>query len=209
MSIPTRGECLDLMSQAGMPPHIKKHSLMVAEIALFLGKRLRQKGIRLSIPLLEAGGLLHDIAKVQSLSCGGSHEKLGAKFLHERGYMQLASIVQDHVTLDLIRLNGPITESLVVNYADKRVKHDQIVTLQERFTDLIERYAKSPENAARLEQKYHQYSTLEQRIFGCLAIEPEANELMQLSADIAGEDGGQDHEWRQNKSRVACRGEIR
>lgn len=210
MSIPTRSECLNLMHQTKMPLHIQRHSLMVAEIALFLSELLAQTGVRLNIPLVEAGGLLHDIAKVESLSGGGRHERLGARLLHDRGYPHLASIVQDHVTLDLIRLNGPITESLLVNYADKRVKHDQIVTLTERFDDLIQRYAKTPESEARLQERYQQYSVLERRIFDRLEIEPDTNELMQLSAKIAGNNGGEeDYEWRQNQGRVACRGEIR
>jgi len=174
-----------------MPLHIQKHSILVTEIALFLSKLLNRNGTKLDLTLVEAGGLLHDIAKAQSLSSGKRHEKLGAKLLHDWGYVRLASIVQDHVSLDLIRLNGPITESLMVNYADKRVKHDQVVTLEERFFDLIDRYARTPEHQIHLQQRFRQYSVLEQRIFDHLTIRPDAEELMQLSLKIVGNNGGE------------------
>lgn len=191
MTIPTRIECLNLMKQTRMPLHIQKHSILVTEIALFLSKLLNRNGAKLDLTLVEAGGLLHDIAKAQSLSSGKRHEKLGAKLLHDWGYVRLASIVQDHVSLDLIRLNGPITESLMVNYADKRVKHDQVVTLEERFFDLIDRYARTPEHQIHLQQRLRQYSVLERRIFDHLTIRPDAKELMQLSLKIVGNNGGE------------------
>jgi len=191
MAIPTRSECLNLMKQTRMPLNIRKHSMLVTETALFLSKLLNRNGARLNLSLVEAGGLLHDIAKAQSLASGERHEQLGAKLLHDWGFVGLASIVQDHASLDLIRLNGPLTESLMVNYADKRVKHDQVVTLEERFVDLIKRYAKAPEHEVKLQQRFLQYSVLEQRIFEHLAIRPDAKELMQLSVQIAGNNGGE------------------
>ena len=191
MLIPTRRECLNLMKKTLMPLHIQKHSILVTEIALFLSKLLNLNGTKLDLSLVQAGGLLHDIAKARSLSSGERHERLGAKLLHDWGYVGLASIVQDHVSLDLIRLSGPITESLIVNYADKRVKHDHVVTLEERFADLVERYAKTPQHEAHLQQRFRQYSVLEQRIFDHLTIRPDAKELMQLSLKIVGDNGGE------------------
>lgn len=178
MAVPTRSECLKLMRKTQMPPHIQKHSLLVADIALYLTRLLNQNSVKLNLAIVEAGALLHDIAKAQSISTGVRHESMGAQLLHEWGYLQLAAIVHDHVNLDLVRLNGPITESLVVNYADKRVKHDEIVSLQNRFYDLIERYAKTSEHEKRLLQKLQLYIILEQRIFGHLAIDPNAIEHM-------------------------------
>lgn len=172
MAIPTRSECFRLMRKMQMPPHIQRHSLLVAEIALYLAELLKQNGARLNSALVEAGALLHDIAKSRSLSTGVRHESMGAQLLHEWGYLALAAIVQDHVNLDLIRLNGPITESLLVNYADKRVKHDQVVSLEERFYDLIDRYAKTSRQEQRLLQKLQLYTILERKIFGRLTMEP-------------------------------------
>lgn len=180
MAVPTRFECLQLMQKRLMPQHIRNHSILVADLALHLGRLLNRNGARLDTRVLEAGGLLHDIAKAESLRTGARHEQLGAKILHDLGYLHLACIVQDHVSIDLIRLHGPITESLIINYADKRVKHDCIVTLEERFLDLIRRYARSAEQAAHLRRRLDLYRTLEGKIFEHLTIEPDEVETMQL-----------------------------
>ncbi len=180
MSIPTRSQCLRLLNQTGMPPHIQEHSILVAEIALYLGRLLNQNSIRLNIELLEAGALLHDIAKARSLATGENHAELGARMVHDLGYGRLAPIVQEHVHLDSTRADGPVTESLLVNYSDKRVKHDRIVTLEERFLDLIDRYAKTEEHRARMRERLDLYFILERNIFYHLAIGPTQMELMSL-----------------------------
>jgi len=185
MAVPTRFECLQLMRKRLMPQNIQNHSILVANLALQLGRLLHYSGTRLNARVLEAGGLLHDIAKAESLDTGVRHEKLGAKILHDLDYLHLAHIVQDHVSIDLIRLHGPITESLIINYADKRVKHDCIVTLEERFWDLIHRYARSTEQEAHLRRRLELYRTLERKIFDHLSIEPDAMEVMQLSLNFS------------------------
>lgn len=185
MAVPTRFECLQLMRKRLMPQNIQNHSILVAKLALHLGRLLNRNGTRLDARVLEAGGLLHDIAKADSLHTGARHEKLGAKILHDLNYLQLAYIVQDHVSIDLIRLNGPLTESLIINYADKRVKHDCIVTLEDRFLDLIHRYARSTEQEVHLRRRLDLYRTLERKIFDHLTIEPDATELMRLSLNFS------------------------
>ncbi|MCE5244776.1 MAG: HD domain-containing protein [Syntrophobacteraceae bacterium] len=169
------------MDQVLMPPHIRRHSMMVAEIALYLARLLNQNSIRLNLQLVEAGALLHDIAKPRSLETGEHHNVLGASMLEAWGYPLLAPIVRDHVTMDDARLNNPITESVLVNYADKRVKHDQVVTIQERFADLVERYGKDREHRKYLMGKINQYAELERRIFEHLAIGPTEPALMAIT----------------------------
>lgn len=177
-TIPTRSQCLELMAQIQMPEHIRKHSLMVAQVAVLLGRFLNQNSIRLDLKLLEAGALLHDVAKAESLATSQRHEDLGARMLDRWGYPLLSPIVREHVILEAQALTGPITESLVVNYADKRVKHDQIVPLEDRFSDLISRYAKTGEHRKWLQAKFELYLQLEARLFEHLSITPK--DLTQL-----------------------------
>ncbi len=181
MFIPTRRECLFLMEQIQMPGHIRKHSLMVAEIALYLSRLLNRNSTRLNLELVEAAALLHDIAKARSLHTGENHSELGASMLLEWGFPPLAPIVREHVSLDLQSLRGPVTESLVVNYADKRVKHDQVVTIEDRFHDLVERYGRTQDHRKWILQKLDVYRALERKIFDHLAISPSGVELMCLS----------------------------
>ena len=185
MTIPTRQECMDLMERVQMPPHIRRHSLLVAEISLYLGRLLNRNSSRLDLELVEAAALLHDIAKPRCLSTGENHNTLGADMLEEWGYPLLAPIVRDHVTMDEARVTAPVTESVLVNYADKRVKHDQVVTIQERFEDLIERYGKHREHKTYLREKLGLYVELERKIFEHLAIGPTEPQLMGLTMETA------------------------
>ena|GEM_PF-186437 len=194
MPIPTRSQCLALMDRTQMPPHIRRHSFMVAEIALYLARRLNTDSIRLNLELTEAAALLHDIAKARSIATGERHDELGARMLHDWGYPALAPIVQDHTTMDFIRVHGPVTESVLVNYADKRVKHDQVVTIEDRFHDLVERYAKTRESKVYLLKRLDLYLVLEKKIFEHLNISPAGRELMQLSPDTRPE-----REWSYNE----------
>ena len=210
-AVPNRNECLLLMRRACMPAHIQKHSLLVADVAIFLSKLLNEHKITLNLEVVQAGGLLHDIAKAQSLATGERHETLGARMLHQYGYLLLASMVQDHVSMDLIRLNGHINDSIIIYYAHKRVKHDQIVTLKERFADLVQRYSRTVQQQAHMHRKYELYAKLEQRIFSHLEMDPNAGELMQLSfSNEVGDNGGEEQygHW-QTTGGIACRGEIR
>jgi hypothetical protein len=60
--------------------------------------------------------------------------------LREMGYDELAPIVESHVFFDDFKQEGPLEERELVYYADKRVMHDRIVTIEERIKDLVERY---------------------------------------------------------------------
>lgn len=187
MAIPTRDQCLVLMERVLMPEHIKSHSFVVAQIAVYLGRLLNQNSVRLNLELLEAGALLHDIAKARALSTGERHEDVGARMVADWGYALLSPIVKEHVVLDFAILRGPITESLVVNYADKRVKHDQVVPLRDRFSDLIGRYAKTREHRAWLQEKFDLYLQLEARIFEHLTINPDDLDRLGGQPVVSGE----------------------
>ncbi|MCU0586601.1 MAG: HD domain-containing protein [Syntrophobacteraceae bacterium] len=184
-------ECESLLERVQMPRHIQLHSMLVAEVAVFLGTLLNNRQTDLDLQLLEAGGLLHDIAKPRSIATGERHEELGAVMLRDWGYPMVAHIVREHVTMDHGRIMGPVNESILVNYADKRVRHTEIVSIEARFLDLIDRYARSREQAVFLEERMGLYFRLEERIFERLPISPTGEELMAIQVSIeAGEEGG-------------------
>ena len=188
MLIPSRTECMELLRQFDMPQHIRRHSLLVAEVALFLAVRLNRNSSRLDLPLIEAPALLHDIGKVSGLKTGEDHAALGAQMLEGIVAPAVARIVMEHITLDSSQVSGPVTESLIVNYADKRVRHDQVVSVEDRYHDLIERYAKAPPQVQFLRHKLDLCSELERTIFSHLTIAPHGSEIMGITIDcIEGE----------------------
>ncbi len=95
----------------------------------------------------------------------------------------IARIVEEHTTLDSSQVAGPVTESLIVNYADKRVRHDRVVSIEERYHDLIERYAKAPQQVLFLRRKLDLCYALERTIFSHLSIAPHGSEIMGITID--------------------------
>lgn len=76
---------------------------------------------------------------------GMGHEDATAAFLRERQFDAVALIIATH-GLRLPSEDRQSTEQKVLFYADKRVKADEIVSLEERFRDFNERYADSPKD---------------------------------------------------------------
>ncbi|HAA84114.1 MAG: Metal dependent phosphohydrolase [Thermodesulfobacterium sp. 37_54] len=167
-------DCYALLEKEQVPPHIIRHSEKVALLSVFLGCRLKKEGkANLEIPLLIAGALLHDIKKYEAILKGTNHAIAGYRFLKSLGYPQIASIIKSHVYLDLSTLKGPITEEEIVYYTDKRVKHEEIVCLKERFSDLKIRYGKTLSSQVRIYFLEKLSYVIEDRIFKGLSFGPE------------------------------------
>jgi uncharacterized protein len=171
--IPSRDECFLLLRRYEVPPHIIQHSEMVKRIALCLCDFLNREGERLNGPMVEAASLLHDIAKWKTLNTGESHAQSGAQIIQQLGFFEVGEIIRQHVMLDEERWDGPVSEAAVVYYADKRVKHTDIVSLDDRFKDLIERYGRTRSAAAWLRDLEKRCATLEAHLFQRLPIAPE------------------------------------
>lgn len=160
------------MFRYGMLENIIDHSIEVARVALFLSSELNRKGQKIDLLLVEAAALLHDLTKTECLRTRQDHARTGSKLLKEMGYERLGEVVEEHIHLMSEKDPSSITEEEVVNYADKRVKHDQIVSLEERFKDLEERYGESKRALERLEGLKRATYEIEKKIFSILGIDP-------------------------------------
>jgi len=170
--IPTREECLRLMDQYGMLNHIMEHSIEVTKVALCLAAELNRKGEQLDLGLIEAASLLHDLTKSECLKTKEDHARTGSQLLKEMGYVRVGEVVAEHIVLSGKNDPSFVTEEEVVNYADKRVQHNRIVSLEERFNDLMERYGKSQKASEQMEQLKKATFQMEQKIFSILGIDP-------------------------------------
>jgi len=171
--LPSPDHCLELMEAHGMLPNIREHSFRVMEVARFLGEALAEAGFDLSLPLVTAGALLHDLGKTPCLGTLTNHAELGAGILEELGYPHVAQVVREHVHLDgNIMDPRPLREAELVNYADKRVLHETVVTLEERFADLKVRYGRTPEAKVRIKATEIRARALEDKLFASLALTP-------------------------------------
>lgn len=172
MTIPTRDKCFILMTQFEMPDHIRRHSLLVARVATMIATDFGASGLPIDVELVERSALLHDIGKAQGLVTKEDHGVLGAKLLTDEGYDELAPIVRGHIGLTSFDDDEPFSETLIVNYSDKRVMHDTIVSLEVRFNDLEERYARDETGRTLVAQMLDVYRRLESAIFRELSFNP-------------------------------------
>jgi uncharacterized protein len=172
--LPSYNQCLKLMDAHGMLPHIREHSFAVMRVSRFLGEALVEAGFDLFLPLVEIGALLHDLGKTPCLGTPTNHAEYGAVILEDLGYPQVAQVVREHV-----HLNGnlsdarPLREAELVNYADKRVLHAEVVTLEDRFADLKVRYGRTPEALARIKATEIRARALEEKLFAPLRLTPQ------------------------------------
>jgi putative nucleotidyltransferase with HDIG domain len=173
MPLPSRARCLDVMEELAVPDNIRRHSLLVADVAVALARELRARGEPLDLDLVEAAALLHDVGKARSLETGEDHGVLGADMVSEIGYPALAPIIREHTLLSARRLGGRVDESLLVNYCDKRVRHDEVVSLERRLEDLADRYCRTPEQRRVLDVLMDLYTRLERQIFAGLGFGPD------------------------------------
>lgn len=161
--IPSRAECDELMVQYSMLPNIVDHSIQVMNVSLVIMDNLRS-GVSVNRDLVIAAALLHDIAKTRSLETKEPHDASGGMLLRELVFPSIAEIVEQHVIFRNLNIEGRLEEREIVYYADKRVLHDTIVTIEERLHDLIQRYGKTEEIRKLILQNKNQIFLVEKKI---------------------------------------------
>jgi putative nucleotidyltransferase with HDIG domain len=152
LPVPDDAACFAIWDRTDMLENIREHSMAVAGVATFLARRAREVGMEADVEAVRASALLHDIAKTYCIVHGGNHSQLGGAWAAElTGNPYIASGVTHHVfwpfDLDL----GRYFLQLAVLYGDKRVTHDRLVDIDDRFEDLLDRYGKS----ALIRQRMH------------------------------------------------------
>jgi putative nucleotidyltransferase with HDIG domain len=158
-----------------MLDNIRAHSRMVSQVALLVNHWLGESGLTLRQDAILAGALAHDIAKTQCLNSDRLHSEEGYEILKEKGYPELAYLVRVHVYLPE---GHPLDEAMVVNYADKRVKHDHIVGLDDRYDYIEKRYGRGePERIARIAKGRARAFSVEDVIFNQIGLAHKPSEI--------------------------------
>ncbi|MCF8086171.1 MAG: HDIG domain-containing protein [Desulfohalobiaceae bacterium] len=174
-TIPEDQTCFQFWRELDMPEHIGTHSLMVARIATSLATWAKQRGWDVRIQEVRAAALLHDLGKAYTIVHQGSHSQIGASLVMQRlGNPAIAQGVIHHVhwpgELNLERHFLPLT----VLYADKRVVHDRIVSVRERFEDIVSRYAHSFERMQKIYRSHARVLALEKLLTQSLEVDVHA-----------------------------------
>lgn len=149
LELPDISHCQSWIAEFGLPVTLQMHVHMVAAVAYQLAVWLRNSGEEINPLLAHRSGLLHDLAKMQTLGkeSGSSlgHAELGARILEDRGYAQIGKVVRTHALHSVNELET--WEQKLVYYADKLVEGNRIATLDERIKALQQRY---PHDAHRI-----------------------------------------------------------
>ncbi len=122
------GSCAQALLSAAAPGEkVEAHCRAVASEALRIADALP---VELDRELLESAALLHDVARGEK-----DHARLGAAWLRELGYAEAAALVARHHDL----LSETIDEAAVLYLADKCVREDRRVSIEERFAESARR----------------------------------------------------------------------
>jgi molybdenum cofactor cytidylyltransferase len=134
--IPTAAECEAILSGRHVEKLVVRHVRKVAEVAQRLAYTLASTGLDLNLELVQAGALLHDLAKGQP-----NHASAGASILRAMEYPRVAEIVAAHTDLASY---STLDESAIVYLADKLVRGEKEVTIAERFQPALDRFGNNP-----------------------------------------------------------------
>ncbi len=163
----TLKEIKELKKEFVTPIHVQKHEKSVTKIANLFAKKIFQNGIPLDQKLTNTAANIHDFVRLinfKELDYNFFQEKitpqkkkkweelrkkykkeyhhaiLGAEILKEKGFSACGDIVSAHRMGRIIEKEEMTLEEKIVYLSDKKVVHDQIVSLQERFIDSEKRH---------------------------------------------------------------------
>lgn len=166
---PDELECRRIWDHYGTPEPVRRHCEAVRTRAEDIGKRLLEAGRQVDLEIVGSGALLHDVARTEK-----DHPERGAAILLREGYPKVAEVIRHHHDLEPLSYEemeeSPSAlwlEAAAVYLADKQVKGDRAVTLDERFAASRRRCRQARDRDAALaahERRYIQAKKIESLI---------------------------------------------
>lgn len=173
--IPSAKECLELMEKHEMLENIRAHSIVVERVANIIAQGLIDTGADLMLEKITAGALLHDIGKSLCLDTKEDHAAKGEEICIQNQLDEVADIVGEHVILKNYDTETVISEKEIIYYADKRVNHDHVVSLEKRLEYLLDRYGRNNEHLlGSIRKNIEMCKDVERKLFEGLHFKPEA-----------------------------------
>ncbi len=151
----------EIYKKFSTPDHVIRHMQKVAYVCGKIADMMLEKGIAIDKELVITAALLHD-----TLRTIPHHEEAMAKFLSSQGKKALANLVKKHGFFSVDELKT--WEEKILYYADKRVNHDQIVSLKQRFLEGKKRSSVLNDNSEKVRSTEEKVFGLEQEIVKAL-----------------------------------------
>lgn len=158
-------EVKKLYMEYSTPNHVKAHCKAVAETAVKMAEALNKHGYSLDFDLIKGAGLAHDVARTSD-----EHWKIGAEALEALGYKDEADIIRVHMFYSPFNQVEKLNECDMVCLADRLVKEDEYVGLDERIEYILKKAPDKPEIVASI-----------------MARKAETEELLADIADVIGQ----------------------
>ena len=144
--IPTPEEAIRILRESGCSPNVIRHCRAVAEIAVKIALKCRERGVPVDIELIRIGALLHDLGRSKTHSV--HHPIIGAKIAEELGLPEaIIRIIKRHIgggltAEEAAELGWPVEnylpetlEEKIVTYADKLIDGDKIVPIEKTIEE--------------------------------------------------------------------------
>lgn len=190
-----REDTEQLLDEFHTPIHVRAHCFQVARIGEHLANKLSEAGEDVDSDLVWIAGMIHDFVRVVDFKelpedlgtdedqevwkslrqqyGGRHHAEVGAEILNEMGEEELSRIIRQHKYGSMLTEDSPSSwEAKLVYYADKRVAHDQIVSLEERLSEGRKRYRPDTPLNEEDKKRHDAIEALEKEIFDKIDIEP-------------------------------------
>ncbi|CAI9406227.1 Bifunctional protein GlmU [Pleomorphomonas sp. T1.2MG-36] len=145
---PDEAECEAMLEAADTPEPTRRHSRVVARLAVDIAARLAARGHALDSAAVLAGALLHDIAKGDL-----DHAAAGARRVSAFGFAEVAEIVAVHMECAL-EPGQTVDPRHVVFLADKLVKGERLVGIEQRFAPAFKAFASDPAALAGVRRRH-------------------------------------------------------
>ena len=190
--LPTQEQCLNYFNEYKVPENIKQHCIKVQEVAVFLAKKLHDKGIVINVQMVECAALLHDLFKMAAINDITPNQYHNQTFSDEELKMRenlrerFPRMFENEIAYEVFKEEFPklaITikregdphnneknwEEKIIHYADSIIFKDEIVTLDERYSYFMEKY-KAPDGF--WDEKLNDVKQEESKIFSIIELDP-------------------------------------
>ena len=138
---PDAADIQQMFRSCQTPDSVIAHGVAVSRCAAELAQQLSSP---VDTALLSASCLLHDLYRAKE-----DHARSGAEFLRHAGYPALAELVAVHHDLP----EDACTEACLLYLADKLVRGEQRISLEERFSSSRQK-CRTPEALAAWQRRY-------------------------------------------------------
>ncbi|ASS37719.1 HD domain-containing protein [Mogibacterium pumilum] len=135
----------ELFAKYNTPEHVQRHCNEVARVSVLIAESLIAKGFQINVKELRGAALVHDVLRTEK-----DHDKLGAEVLMDMKLPHEADLVRRHMIYHPFNCAEKFQEIDILCLADRLVKEDCYVGLDERMQYLIDKPGKTQERTARI-----------------------------------------------------------